>query len=60
MIKNRFINNSVVIFTLLQQLPNLRKQIADRDVVSPYVVFGDASLAELARFCRLMRPDCSK
>ena len=26
----------------------LRKQIADRDGVPPYVVFGDASLAEMA------------
>jgi ATP-dependent DNA helicase RecQ len=26
----------------------LRKQIADRDEVPPYVVFGDASLAEMA------------
>ncbi len=33
---------------LFNQLRILRKQIADRDAVPPYVVFGDASLAEMA------------
>ncbi|NOQ41252.1 MAG: DNA helicase RecQ [Desulfuromusa sp.] len=33
---------------LFNQLRILRKQIADRDEVPPYVVFGDASLAEMA------------
>ncbi|MCD6187886.1 MAG: DNA helicase RecQ [Desulfuromusa sp.] len=33
---------------LFNQLRILRKQIADRDGVPPYVVFGDASLAEMA------------
>ncbi len=33
---------------LFNQLRGLRKQIADRDGVPPYVVFGDASLAEMA------------
>ena len=33
---------------LFNQLRALRKQIADRDGVPPYVVFGDASLAEMA------------
>ena len=33
---------------LFNQLRVLRKQIADRDEVPPYVVFGDASLAEMA------------
>ena len=33
------------LFSLLRAL---RKQIADRDGVPPYVVFGDASLAEMA------------
>ncbi len=33
---------------LFNQLRTLRKQIADRDGVPPYVVFGDASLAEMA------------
>jgi ATP-dependent DNA helicase RecQ len=33
---------------LFNQLRVLRKQIADRDGVPPYVVFGDASLAEMA------------
>jgi ATP-dependent DNA helicase RecQ len=33
---------------LFNQLRRLRKQIADRDGVPPYVVFGDASLAEMA------------
>lgn len=33
---------------LFNQLRILRKQIADRDDVPPYVVFGDASLAEMA------------
>ena len=33
---------------LFNQLRVLRKQIADRDQVPPYVVFGDASLAEMA------------
>jgi ATP-dependent DNA helicase RecQ len=33
---------------LFNQLRILRKEIADRDGVPPYVVFGDASLAEMA------------
>jgi ATP-dependent DNA helicase RecQ len=33
---------------LFQRLRVKRKQIADRDGVPPYVVFGDASLAEMA------------
>ncbi|PLY00006.1 MAG: DNA helicase RecQ [Desulfuromonas sp.] len=33
---------------LFNRLRSLRKQIADRDGVPPYVVFGDASLAEMA------------
>ncbi len=33
---------------LFQLLRARRKQIADRDAVPPYVVFGDASLAEMA------------
>ncbi len=33
---------------LFQRLRARRKQIADRDGVPPYVVFGDASLAEMA------------
>ncbi len=33
---------------LFQLLRSRRKQIADRDGVPPYVVFGDASLAEMA------------
>ncbi len=33
---------------LFQLLRGRRKQIADRDGVPPYVVFGDASLAEMA------------
>ncbi|MEA3363446.1 MAG: DNA helicase RecQ [Thermodesulfobacteriota bacterium] len=33
---------------LFNQLRVLRKEIADRDGVPPYVVFGDASLAEMA------------
>lgn len=33
---------------LFNQLRALRKQIADRDGVPPYVIFGDASLAEMA------------
>jgi len=33
---------------LFDQLRQLRKKIADRDGVPPYVVFGDASLAEMA------------
>ncbi len=33
---------------LFDELRKVRKQIADRDGVPPYVVFGDASLAEMA------------
>ena len=33
---------------LFNLLRTLRKQLADRDSVPPYVVFGDASLAEMA------------
>ncbi|WP_092344021.1 DNA helicase RecQ [Desulfuromusa kysingii] len=33
---------------LFNQLRTLRKKIADRDQVPPYIVFGDASLAEMA------------
>ncbi|MBW6508186.1 MAG: DNA helicase RecQ [Desulfuromonadales bacterium] len=33
---------------LFEELRRVRKQIADRDGVPPYVVFGDASLAEMA------------
>ncbi len=33
---------------LFEELRKVRKQIADRDGVPPYVVFGDASLAEMA------------
>ncbi|MFO7577056.1 MAG: DNA helicase RecQ [Pelovirga sp.] len=33
---------------LFEVLRKVRKQIADRDAVPPYVVFGDASLAEMA------------
>ena len=33
---------------LFEELRKVRKQIADRDAVPPYVVFGDASLAEMA------------
>lgn len=33
---------------LFDELRRVRKQIADRDGVPPYVVFGDASLAEMA------------
>ena len=33
---------------LFNQLKVLRKEIADRDGVPPYVVFGDATLAEMA------------
>lgn len=33
---------------LFERLKQLRKRLADRDGVPPYVVFGDASLAEMA------------
>jgi ATP-dependent DNA helicase RecQ len=35
--------------TLFEQLRTLRKQLADRQGVPPYIVFGDASLVQMAR-----------
>ncbi len=37
--------------TLFEQLRKLRKQIADEDNVPPFVIFSDASLAEMAAVC---------
>lgn len=45
---------------LFQELKQLRRQFADRDNVPPYIVFSDATLAELVTYLPLTPTDIAK
>lgn len=45
---------------LFQELKLLRRQMADRENVPPYIVFSDATLAELVTYLPLTTTDLSK
>ncbi|MGX5817333.1 DNA helicase RecQ [Chitinophaga lutea] len=45
---------------LFQELKQLRRQLADRENVPPYIIFSDATLAELATYLPLTTGDLSK
>ncbi len=45
---------------LFQELKQLRRQLADRENVPPYIIFSDATLAELCNYLPLKASDLSK
>lgn len=38
-------------FTLFEQLRSLRKKIAQREQVPPYIIFNDSTLREMSEYC---------